>query len=71
MLGEALRKQRLKVKMTQEELGFAARISRNYVSELENDLKSPTLETLFRICEALGISTSRLIARVERKRPKK
>ncbi len=28
---------------------------RTYISRMEHDKKSPTLDTLFRICDALGI----------------
>lgn len=66
MLGHELRKARLDAKMTQEQLSFAAEIDRTYVSQLENNKKSPTVEVLFRICKALGISASEVIARVER-----
>ncbi len=66
MLGDELRKARDDAKMTQAELSFAAEIDRTYVSMLENNKKSPTVEVLFRICEALGVSASEVIARVER-----
>ncbi len=66
MLGNELRKARDDAKMTQEQLSFAAEIDRTYVSMLENNKKSPTVEVLFRICKALGISASEVIARVER-----
>ena len=51
--------------LTQEQLSFAARIDRSYISQLENDRKSPTVDLLFRICNALGISASGLLAHVE------
>jgi DNA-binding XRE family transcriptional regulator len=54
--------------LTQEQLSFRAGLSRPYVSMLERDLKSPTLETLFLLCEAMGISTAALVGRVERGR---
>ena len=66
MLGKELRKARLAAKMTQEELSFEAKLDRTYISHLENDKKSPTVDTLFRICKALGLPASQLIARVER-----
>ncbi len=66
MLGDELRKAREQAGLTQEDLAFKARIHRTYVSQLERDRKSPTLAVLFRICDALGVSASRLIARVER-----
>jgi transcriptional regulator with XRE-family HTH domain len=52
--------------MTQEELAFKADISRNYVSLLELGEKSPTVQILLRICKALGVRASTIIARVER-----
>ena len=66
MVGEELRKAREAAGMTQEGLAFEAGLSRPYVSILERDLKSPTLHALFRICAALGIKASVLVARVER-----
>lgn len=51
--------------MTQEQLAFAAELDRTYISQLERDKKSPTLDVLFRICDALGIRLSELIARIE------
>lgn len=66
MLGDELRKARIASGLTQEELAFRAEISRNYVSLLELGDKSPTVQTLLRICRALGIKASTIIARVER-----
>jgi transcriptional regulator with XRE-family HTH domain len=44
--------------MTQEELSFAAGIDRSYISQLERNMKSPTVDVLFRICDALKIAAS-------------
>lgn len=66
MLGKELRKARIAAGLTQEELAFKADVSRNYVSLLELELKSPTLQMLLRICKALGVRASTIIARVER-----
>ena len=64
-LGNELRKARLAAGLTQEELAFKADISRNYVSLLELGEKSPTVQVFMRICKALGVKPSRIIARVE------
>jgi transcriptional regulator with XRE-family HTH domain len=65
MLGEELRKAREAAGLTQERLAFRAGFSRPYISQLERDLKSPTMHALFLICDALGVRASELVARVE------
>ena len=70
MLGDELRKARDKAGLTQEELAHRAGVDRTYISMLEHDKKSPTLDMLFRLCDALGVAVSRIIARVEKRRAK-
>ena len=65
-IGDALREARKKASLTQEALAYAANVDRTYLSSLENDVKSPTLELLATICTALGIATSELIRRAEK-----
>jgi DNA-binding XRE family transcriptional regulator len=55
MMGAELRKRRERAGLTQEQLSFRADLSRPYISQLERDIKSPTVETLFRICDALDV----------------
>ena len=71
MLGEELRKARGRAGLTQEELSFRAGLDRTCIPMLQHDKKSPTLEVLFRLCDALGVPASRMIARVERERKAK
>jgi transcriptional regulator with XRE-family HTH domain len=71
MFGPVLRKARLAAELTQEELAFRAGIDRTYISQLEHDKKSPTLDVLFRLSDALGVKAAKLIARVEAKRSRK
>jgi transcriptional regulator with XRE-family HTH domain len=66
MLGEEIRKARTKVGLTQEKLAFKAGISRQYVSLLELDEKSPTVDMLLRLCKAMNASAADIIARVEK-----
>ncbi|HEX8916267.1 MAG TPA: helix-turn-helix transcriptional regulator [Humisphaera sp.] len=68
MLGRELRKARSQVPMTQEELAFKAGVSREYLSQLENDRKSPTVKVFLRLCHAMGVSAADLIGRVDRAR---
>jgi len=65
VLGEELRKARLKAGLSQESLADKSGLHRTYISLLERNKKSPTLETLFHICKALGISAAGLIKKVE------
>lgn len=67
MLGDELRKARVRANLTQEELSFRAGLHRTYVSQLERDHKSPTVDVLLRLCAAMGTSAGKLIARVERR----
>jgi transcriptional regulator with XRE-family HTH domain len=71
MMGDELRESRERVGLTQEELSFRAGLSRPYISQLERNLKSPTVDTLFLICDALGISAAELIGRVDAARRRK
>jgi transcriptional regulator with XRE-family HTH domain len=67
-LGDELRGARLAAGLTQEELAFRSRLSRNYISLLELGSKSPTAHTLDRICHALGVKVSTLIAKAEKRK---
>lgn len=66
MLGDEIRKARLKAGLTQEELAFRADVSRQYVSLLELDQKSPTVDWLIRVCKAMGASAGKIVARIEK-----
>lgn len=65
MLGRILKETRKAAGMTQEALALAAGVDRSYVSQLERDLKSPTIQTLFRLCESLHVRPSTIIIRLE------
>ena len=65
MLGDELKKARVAAGLTQEELATKAGVSRNYVSLLELDQKSPTVQMLLRICGAMGAKASKIIAKLE------
>jgi transcriptional regulator with XRE-family HTH domain len=67
-LGAELRKARKAAGLSQEGVAFAAGIDRSYLSQLENDRKSPTVDTLVRVCDAIGMRASVILARVERTR---
>lgn len=60
-LGENLRKWRLKKNMSQVNLATALGVDRAYISNIENGRMNPTLSTLEKIANALGISSSELL----------
>jgi transcriptional regulator with XRE-family HTH domain len=54
-----------RLELPKEELAFNAGVSRKYVSLLELNEKSPTVNTLIRLCKAMGTSAGKIVARVE------
>jgi transcriptional regulator with XRE-family HTH domain len=68
MFGEELRRARLRAGLTQQALADRAGLHYTYVCHLEHDRYSPTLDAVFRLCDALGVSPARLIGRVDRAR---
>jgi transcriptional regulator with XRE-family HTH domain len=65
MLGAELKKARVAAGLTQEALAFKAGVHRTYVSMLERDQATPTVDTLIRICKALKVRAWELVRRVE------
>jgi len=65
VIGQEIRKARLKAGMTQEDLASKAKLTREYVSLLELDKRMPTLSVFVRICRSLGISAPDLLSKIE------
>lgn len=63
--GKALRDQRVKAGLTQEQLGLEADLRRTFVSLLELGQQQPTITTIFKLAKALNLSPSELISEVE------
>ena len=57
--------ERKKQKMAMRDLADSAEVSQAMISLVENGLRNPTLETLLRIADALGIELSDVIARAK------
>lgn len=66
--GEALRAVRLEAGLSQEALADRAGLDRTYVSGTERGRKNPTLKSIARLSDALGVSMTELLARTEAKR---
>lgn len=65
MLGKALQKARKEAGMSQEALAARASVDRSYISEIEREVKSPTVKMLIRLCRAMGISAGAMVSEVE------
>ena len=53
-LGNKIKALRLQSDLTQEELADRCELTKGYISQLENDLTSPSITTLVDILSALG-----------------
>jgi transcriptional regulator with XRE-family HTH domain len=65
--GQVVRELREEAKLSQERLGFLAKLSRVYVGEIERGEKTPTLDAIASLAAALGKPTSELIAAAEKR----
>lgn len=64
-MGQIIGMLRTELDMSQETLSGLAGIDRSHLGKIENGVKNPTVETLWKIAEALGIKLSELISMVE------
>ena len=65
MFGKVLKEARQKAGLTQEKLAFKADLDRTYISLMERGQRSPTLDVLLRLCDALGVLPSDLMKKLE------
>ena len=66
VFGRVLREQRSARGLSQEALALSANVDRTFVSQMERGIRQPTLTTLCKLSDALGIQPSTLVARVEK-----
>lgn len=55
-IGKKIKQLRLKLDLTQSELAGRTELTKGYISQLENDLSSPSIATLQCILDVLGVS---------------
>lgn len=53
-IGEKIKSLRRKMDLTQEELAHRSELTKGFISQLERDLNSPSVDTLADVLEALG-----------------
>ncbi|QQK07442.1 cupin domain-containing protein [Miniphocaeibacter halophilus] len=57
-IGEKIKNRRVLLNLTQEELAERAELTKGFISQVERDLTSPSVDSLFVILEALGTNMS-------------
>jgi len=60
-LGDNLKRVRAKKKMSQGALARLLEVDKGYISNIESGNKNPTLATIQRLAEALGVSADELL----------
>jgi transcriptional regulator with XRE-family HTH domain len=61
-LGDAIRARRDELGMSQERLGLESGVHRNYIGGVERAERQPTITTVARLADALGMRLSELLA---------
>jgi transcriptional regulator with XRE-family HTH domain len=64
-LGMRIKFLRKQLRWSQEDLALNANINKNYISDLENGRRNPSLDILERIAVAFGITLAELFKGVE------
>ncbi len=66
-IGTLIRRHRKEKKMTLKAVAKQASISEGFLSQVENAVNSPSVETLMRICNVLGVDPGELLTRANNK----
>ena len=67
VVGRVIREARINKNLSQEVVSGLADIGRTHLSAIERGIRKPTLETFFRLSDALGIKPSELVKEIEEK----
>ena len=60
-VGERIRAARIDANLTQERVALAAEVDRPSVVRIEQGQQSPTLDTIIRLADAIGVPLSELV----------
>lgn len=61
-IGSRIREYRLQRGLTQEELASRCELTKGYISQLENDVSSPSIATLIDVLNVLGVTPQQFFA---------
>lgn len=67
-IGRRIRQERSKQRMTQEKLAELAGLKESYIGQIERGAKNPSLESLIKIANALGVTVDYLLVDVSEAR---
>ena len=70
VIGDVIRELRLQRKMSQEVVSGLAGMARSHLAMIENGRKNLSIDSLWRIAQALDICLSELIEKAEKRLPK-
>ena len=65
IVGRVIAENRIRKNMSQEVLSGLSAIGRTHLSAIERGVRKPTLETLYKISQALGVRMSELVDEIE------
>lgn len=65
IIGEKIKKLRILQNMTQEELAVRSDLTRGFISQIERDLTSPTIENLELVLRALGTDLKEFFSKID------
>ncbi len=65
-IGTLLRRYRKRQKLTLKAVAEKASISEGFLSQVENDVNSPSVDTLMRICKSIGVNAGDLISQASK-----
>ena len=65
IVGKAIQRVREEKGLSQEVVSGLADIGRTHLSAIERGVRRPTMETLFRLADAMNIKASELVKRIE------
>ena len=71
IVGQVIQRYREKKRLSQEVVSGLADIGRTHLSAIERGVRKPTLETFFKVADALDIKPSELIKIIEDENEKK
>lgn len=67
--GEVVQEKRKELGLSQERLALTAGLDRTFVWKIEHGKRNPSLESLFKVSQALGVAPDDLVRQVRERMP--